>query len=114
MITCIHRPYPAYKPSGVEWLGDVPTHWEMARLKSHVANIVDLARESNHDDICLALEHVESWTGRFMAADDGVGFDSQVKRFRAGDVLFGKLRPLLGESHLSNQEWGLCRRVLST
>lgn len=21
-------PYPAYKPSGVEWLGDVPAHWE--------------------------------------------------------------------------------------
>ena len=26
-------PYPAYKPSGVEWLGDVPEHWEIARLK---------------------------------------------------------------------------------
>ena len=21
-------PYPSYKPSGVEWLGDVPEHWE--------------------------------------------------------------------------------------
>ena len=21
------RPYPTYKPSGVEWLGDVPGHW---------------------------------------------------------------------------------------
>lgn len=28
------RPYPAYKPSGVEWLGDVPEHWEMCRLKN--------------------------------------------------------------------------------
>ena len=25
------KPYPAYKPSGVEWLGDVPTHWEVNR-----------------------------------------------------------------------------------
>ena len=23
------RPYPKYKPSGVEWLGDVPEHWEV-------------------------------------------------------------------------------------
>ena len=23
------QPYPAYKPSGVEWLGDVPEHWEV-------------------------------------------------------------------------------------
>ena len=26
-------PYPTYKPSGVEWLGDVPEHWEVPRLK---------------------------------------------------------------------------------
>jgi len=25
--------YPAYKDSGVEWLGDVPAHWEVKRLK---------------------------------------------------------------------------------
>ena len=28
------RPYAAYKPSGVEWLGDVPEHWEKRRLKT--------------------------------------------------------------------------------
>ena len=28
--------YPKYKPSGVEWLGDVPEHWEVRRLKSLV------------------------------------------------------------------------------
>ena len=27
------QPYPTYKPSGVEWLGDVPVHWEVRRLK---------------------------------------------------------------------------------
>ena len=27
------RPYPAYKPSGVEWLGDVPSHWDVRRAK---------------------------------------------------------------------------------
>ena len=26
------RPYPAYKPSGVEWLGDVPAHWDVFQL----------------------------------------------------------------------------------
>ena len=26
------QPYPAYKPSGVEWLGDVPEHWQVFRL----------------------------------------------------------------------------------
>ena len=26
------QPYPAYKSSGVEWLGDVPAHWEVVQL----------------------------------------------------------------------------------
>ncbi len=28
-----HASYPAYKPSGIEWLGDVPEHWDVKRLK---------------------------------------------------------------------------------
>ena len=27
------QPYPAYKPSGVEWIGDVPAHWQVAALR---------------------------------------------------------------------------------
>ena len=30
-------PYPAYKPSDVDWLGDVPAHWEVRRLR-HIVN----------------------------------------------------------------------------
>jgi type I restriction enzyme S subunit len=26
--------YPNYKPSGVEWLGEVPAHWAETRLKT--------------------------------------------------------------------------------
>ena len=33
--------YPAYKPSGVPWLGDVREHWEVARSRVWV-------RTSNH------------------------------------------------------------------
>ena len=29
-------PYPAYKVSGVEWLGEVPAHWEVRRLRNAV------------------------------------------------------------------------------
>ena len=28
-----YKPYPAYKDSGVEWLGKVPEHWEISQLK---------------------------------------------------------------------------------
>ena len=29
----IGHPYPSYRPSGVEWLGDIPTHWEVRRIR---------------------------------------------------------------------------------
>jgi len=32
-----YQPYPAYKDSGVEWVGQVPEHWDVKRLR-HVAN----------------------------------------------------------------------------
>ena len=30
------KPYPEMKDSGVEWLGEVPTHWEVRRIKNWV------------------------------------------------------------------------------
>jgi type I restriction enzyme S subunit len=34
-----YRPYPVYKPSGVEWLGDIPEGWEAKKLKFSAANM---------------------------------------------------------------------------
>ena len=91
------EPYPDYKPSGVEWLGDMPAHWGMRRLKVNAENVVRQTRGRRHEEIYIALEHVESWTGKIRKADSDVDFDSQVKQFREGDVLFGKLRPYLAK-----------------
>ena len=90
-------PYLVYKPSSAEWLGDVPAHWDVAVLKRRVANIVEHVRDRGPGEVYIALEHVESWTGRFRHAADEASFDSQVKQFQAGDVLFGKLRPYLAK-----------------
>ena len=101
------HPYPAYQPSGVPWLGDVPAHWEVRRLKGNVANITDPARELDPGGMYVALEHIESWTGRIRDAGNDVSFDSQVKHFQAGDVLFGKLRPYLAKVTYPNCS-GVC------
>ena len=29
------KPYPAYRPSGVEWLDETPAHWEVTAVKHH-------------------------------------------------------------------------------
>ena len=33
-MTLSLQPYPSYKPSGLEWLGDVPKHWESIRISA--------------------------------------------------------------------------------
>ena len=90
-------PYAEMKASGVDWLGNVPTHWKVERLKSSVANVIDQTEVNTATGLNVALEHVESWTGRVTQTDGGIQFDSQVKAFQTGDVLFGKLRPYLAK-----------------
>lgn len=106
MITGI-RSYPKMKDSGVPWLGEVPDHWVIVRLKSSINNVIQQSTERQGRDLYVALEHVESWTGRLRQAGSDVSFDSQVKRFRSGDVLFGKLRPYLAKVTLPMSD-GVC------
>jgi type I restriction enzyme S subunit len=91
------KPYPAYKDSGVEWLGEIPAHWEVKRLK-----LVAPARMSKLDGkpdeaTYVGLEHIESWTGRLLLETQPESVDSVVASFEPGDVIFGKLRPYLAK-----------------
>ena len=99
-------PYPAYKPSGVEWLGDVPAHWETRRLKSLACNVSQQTTDHPNGIGYIALEHVESWTGRIVNEGAEAG-EGQLKRFESEDVLFGKLRPYLAKVVLAKSP-GLC------
>ena len=84
--------YPEYKDSGVEWLGTVPAHWNVNRLK-RLARL--LTEKTDRREKPVALENIESWSGSFveteaMFSGEGVGFEP-------GDILFGKLRPYLAK-----------------
>jgi len=85
------------KPSGIPWLGDIPKHWEVRRLKTLFQNVNEQTKAKRQNEIYVALEHVQSWTGHFLLPEEETKFDSQVKRFRKNDVLFGKLRPYLAK-----------------
>ncbi|NHQ81717.1 restriction endonuclease subunit S [Chromobacterium vaccinii] len=87
----------ALKPSGIEWLGEVPEHWELRRLKFLSSNVTYQTTTKANAEVYLALEHVESWTGVARPLDGEVEFASTVKRFVSDDVLFGKLRPYLAK-----------------
>ncbi len=44
-----YAPYLVYKPSSIEWIGDVPEHWEVHRLQvladMRVSNVDKHAKE---------------------------------------------------------------------
>ena len=46
----MRRQYPCYRSSGVEWLGEVPEHWEVKRLE-HVASINDDTLSESEDPL---------------------------------------------------------------
>ena len=85
------------KPTGIDWMPEVPGHWEVKRLKTLVRKVTEQTNTLRDDDTYIALEHVKGWTGEITHPGDEIVFDSQVKRYDAGDVLFGKLRPYLAK-----------------
>lgn len=101
------EPYAEMKDSGIEWLGEVPVHWGVERLKGMLASVVDHAAALPHGSTAVALENVESWTGKVDTGDSLSSFDGQLKRFRSGDVLFCRLRPYLAKVARPMRD-GLC------
>jgi type I restriction enzyme S subunit len=105
-------PYPGYKSSDVEWLGDVPAHWDVKRLK-YLAPRSDEKVEADEESPLpyIGLEHIEPWTGHLLALDPDLNPTGISNRFRGSDVLFGKLRPYLAKACCPDFE-GLCSSEL--
>jgi|SRR3989344_4659455 len=83
------------KESGIDWIGKIPKHWKMRKLKK-IANLGDTKEDSLIETKnYLALENIESNTGRLIHATEDILVESSVNLFNKGDVLFCKLRPYL-------------------
>ena len=91
-------PYRKYKNSGLEWLGDVPAHWKLKRLKTlasvHVSN-VDKKSEEGQVPVRLC-NYVDVYYNDFITAEtefmNATATPYQVRRFRlrTKDVLITK------------------------
>lgn len=96
-LTKKYETYTEYKDSGIEWLGKIPTSWTLEKLK-YVAPLVNKkVAKDNLQGIYVALENVESKTGKHIPSGQNVEPESMVNIFEDTDVLFGKLRPYLAK-----------------
>lgn len=104
-----YKPYPTYKDSGVEWIGQVPAHWETLPIKRGAGLRNERRTDSPDGWDYVGLEDVEAESGRYAPTGTASrqSEDSMVGVFRAGDVLYGKLRPYLRKAIVTGDD-GLC------
>ncbi|MFP7011326.1 restriction endonuclease subunit S [Enterobacter chuandaensis] len=104
-----YRTYPAYKDSGIEWIGQVPEHWKVARVKRLASLRNERRNDVSTDTIYIGLEDVEAGSGQYKPTNGSSrqSEDSTVGIFYEGDVLYGKLRPYLRKAIISEMA-GCC------
>lgn len=95
------KKYDVYRDSGAEWLGDVPAHWEVRRMKDFVA--VSPPLKIPHSLLNDELVEFVPMTN----VDEGLGIIKQFNfmplqdvangytRFQNGDVIFAKITPCM-------------------
>ena len=81
--------YESYKNSGVGWIGEIPSHWKVERLKNHIS----LVTETSNSSLKIGLENIESFTGKYISSD--TKYEGNGIAVETGDLVYGKLRPYL-------------------
>ncbi len=97
------------KDSGIEWIGQVPEHWKVARVKRLASLRNERRNDVSTDTIYIGLEDVEAGSGQYKPTNGSSrqSEDSTVGIFYEGDVLYGKLRPYLRKAIISEMA-GCC------
>jgi len=92
----------------------LPQTWVEARfgdVLTRVDSKIDPLSSPNKSHFYVGLEHIESHTGRLLQEDgevtDGSEIQSVKTAFKAGDILYGKLRPNLNKVLAADQD-GIC------
>lgn len=93
------------KDSGVDWIGEIPEHWEVSKLKYVLTMRNEKIESKSTDKVYVGMENIESQTGRYLQTDSQV--EGLANIFYKNDILFGKLRPYLAKVYLSKFD-GIC------
>lgn len=93
------------KDSGIEWIGMIPEHWEIKKLK-YVLQLTNKKQLSlNSELLYIGMENIESGTGEFIETNSET--EGLANYFEANQLLFGKLRPYLAKVY-KTRTIGLC------
>lgn len=104
--------YDKYKPSGLDWLGDIPEGWDLVKFNDFAKIIegqVNPQNEPFKSMTLIAPNHLEKNTGDIINTEtaDEQGADSGKYLFRNGDIVYSKIRPYLRKACLVGFD-GIC------
>jgi len=98
--------YPAYKPSGVEWLGEVPEHWASRRLGFFFAERREKVSDKNFEALSVTKDGIVPQLDTAAKTDDG---DNR-KCVRTGDFVINSRSDRKGSSGLSRLDGSVSLR----
>jgi type I restriction enzyme S subunit len=93
--------YTSYKNSGFDWIGVIPSNWDVCKLKYY---ITPSREKTNRALPYIGLENIEGHTGRFVSTDSEYDM-RQSLLCKKDDVIFGKLRPYLAKAFLCDEDY---------
>ena len=102
--------YENYKPSGVNWLGNIPKDWEVKRIKDIFKQISESGNELPKN-CYIPLENIEQFTGKLIQKVSNENGET-TNLFNSGDLLINKLRPYLGKVFLPDFKGGVSGEVI--
>ena len=99
MVNIDSYPKVDIKDSGIDWLGSIPKHWNIKKLKYVCTHIAD-KKMPGSDVIKISSENVESHTGKI--SNYYSDYETEGYAFLEGDILFNKLNVYLNKVVLCN------------
>ena len=99
------NPNAPMKNSGVDWIGDIPEHWDVKKLKYVLKSYNKKISSLNSDLRYLGMENIISKTGEIN--NESAEVEGLANHFKPNHILFGKLRPYLAKVYLADFE-GIC------
>jgi type I restriction enzyme S subunit len=95
-----YKPYPAYRDSGVEWIGQVPQDWQVKPLKIAVSHNDDVVPEAEYASTPIRYVDISA-----VSHDEGIGSTEAMlfgdapsrarRKAKSGDVIISTVRTYL-------------------
>ena len=120
------RPYPEYRDSGIHWLGEIPSHWEVRRLGQTVTScqngVWGSEADGIDDTVCVRVADFDRLQFRVSLEEPTVRSIepelAKARRLREGDLLLeksggGEKQPVGAVVVYDHQEPAVCSNFVA-